>query len=105
MMGQQHGLGPLEVGVARQVGVARLLGPGQEDLLEGNDAGGHLAKGPLGVEPQVGGHLVVPAPAGVQLGAHVAGELRHAPLHGGVDVLVVRDKGQRARRQLPLDLV
>ena len=34
MVGQQDRLGPLQVGVARQVGVTRLLGPAEQHLLE-----------------------------------------------------------------------
>ena len=37
VVGQQHRLGPLQVGVAREVGVAGLVGPGEQDLLEGDD--------------------------------------------------------------------
>ena len=34
MVGQQYGLGPLEVGVAGQIGGVGLVGPGQQYLLE-----------------------------------------------------------------------
>ena len=43
----------------------------------------------LGVQPQVGGDLVVAAAPGVELGPDVAGQLGDPALDGGVDVLVV----------------
>ena len=57
---------------------------------------------PLGVEPQIGRHLVVAAPARVELRPDVAGELGHPPLDGGVDVLVVRSEGEGAAVELGL---
>ena len=55
---------------------------------------GHAGELPPGVQAQVGGHLVVAAPAGVQLGPDVAGELGDPPLDGGVDVLVAGREGE-----------
>ena len=47
-MGQQHRLGPLEVGVAGQVGVAGLLGPAQQHVLEVQHLAGHGPAGSAG---------------------------------------------------------
>ena len=104
-MGQRHGLGALQVRVPREVGVARLLGSSQQHLLQGQHPLGHLEQGPLRVEPEVGGDLVVAAPSRVQLGARRAGQLRDATLHRRVDVLVGRHEGERPVGQLDIDLV
>ena len=90
VVGQQHGLGPLQVRVAGEVGVAGRLGPGEQRPLEREHRRGHLGQRPLRVEPQVGGDLVVAAAAGVELAAGRAGQLGDAPLDRGVDVLVGR---------------
>ena len=55
----------------------------------------------LDVEPQVGGDLVVAAPARVQLGAGGTGQLGDPALDRGVDVLVGRLEHERARRAAP----
>ena len=58
-------------------------------------------RAPLGVEPQVGGHLVVAAPARVELGAGRTGQLGDPPLDRGVDVLVGRQELEGAARRAP----
>jgi hypothetical protein len=94
VVGQQHGLGPLEVGVAGQVDVAGLLGPVQQHRLEVEHGQGHVGERPLHVAAEGGGHLVVAAPAGVQLGTRCPGQLRDPALDGGVDVLVAALEGE-----------
>ncbi len=69
--------------------------------LQVEDALGHPSELAAGVEPQVGGHLVVAAAAGVELGPDVAGELGDPPLDGGVDVLVARGEDEDAPRRAP----
>ena len=59
----------------------------------------------LHVEPQAGGHLVVAAPPGVQLGADLAGELGDPSLDRGVDVLVGRLELERPVGELAVDAV
>ena len=100
VVGQKHGLGPLQVGVARQVDVLGGLGPLQQDLLQAVDPAGHHQQLPLGEEAQVGGDLVVAAPARVQAGADLAGDLGDPPLDGRVDVLVRGTEHQGAGGQL-----
>ena len=105
VVGQQHRLGPLKVGVTRKIDRARCTGPVQEDVLQVHDLRGQHAQLPLGVEAQIGGHLVVAAPAGVQPGPHISGDLGDPPLDGGVDVLVVGGEDEVRRVQLPFHLV
>ena len=100
VVGQEDGLGPLEVGVAGEVGVARLLGPVQQHALQSQNLPSHDAQLPAAEEAQRGDHLVVAAAPRVQLGSDRAGDLRGAPLDGGVDVLVVGSEAEGAGRQL-----
>ena len=100
-----HGLGPLHVGVAGEVDVlgVGLGGPPEEHLHQVEEAQrGRAAALPPDVEPEVEGHLVVAAATGVELGPGRPGELRHPALDGGVDVLVEREEGERARGELGL---
>jgi hypothetical protein len=99
-VGEEDRLGPLQVGVAGQVGLTGSGRPRQEDLLQVEHPAGDGEQLPLGVEAQVGGDLVVTAAAGVQAGADVAGDLGHPALHRRVDVLVARGEGEAARREL-----
>ena len=92
MVGQQHGLGPLEMGVAGQVGVTGLVGPVHQHLLEGEHVAGGDQQLALGEQAQVGGHLVVATASGVQLGPGRTGDLGDPALDHGVDVLVGRDE-------------
>ena len=109
-MGEQvvaelHRLGPLQVGVPGEVGIAGGIGAGEQHLLERQDRLGHLAQGALRVEPQVGGDLVVAAAAGVDLAAGGTGDLGDPPFDGGVDVLVGRAELEGAAGELLLHLV
>ncbi len=105
VVGEKHRLSPLEVGVAGQVGVARLLGPAKQHLLQGDDLADQAPELTLRIEPEVGDHLVVAASTGVQLGARIPGDLGDPALHRGVDVLVGGLEHERPRGQLVLHLV
>ena len=89
-MGEQHRLGALEMGVPGQVHIARLDGAIEQDDLQVGHGAGDVDELALRPQPQVGGHLIVAAARGVQLGAGRTGELGHPPLDRGVDVLVAR---------------
>jgi len=96
VVGQQDGLGPLQVRVARKIGLAHLVGPLGQDALEGEDAVHDHPQLPLGEQAQVSGHLVVATPTGVELGPRRTGDLGHPALDRGVDVLVRRLEGEAA---------
>ena len=103
VVGQQHRLGPLQVGVAGQVHVARLAGPLGQGVLERQHVLGDVDQRPAAPQAQRGRHLVVAAPAGVQLGPHVAGQLGHPALDRRVHVLVAGGEDEGAAGQLVLD--
>ena len=105
VMRKQHRLRPLEMRVARQVHVPCLTGAVQEDVLECHDIDGDGGERTSRPQAKVGGDLVVAAPSGVELGAHVTGKLGDAPLDGGVDILVVRCECERAGCELLADHV
>ena len=92
------------MGVTGQVGVARLLGVGQERALQTLDQLEHLVDRRTGPEPEIGGDLIIATTAGVHLGA---GGLKFSDstLDGSVDVLVVDLEVERARLDLVLDRV
>ena len=104
-MGQQHGLRPLQVGVARKVDASGGLGSFEEHVLQGKDAVHDVAQLALAPQPQIGGHLVVAAPAGVQLGPRVARQLGDPALDRGMDVLVARDEREGRGGEFLVDRV
>ena len=81
------GLGVLHVGEARQDGLAVILG----DILQGGDEPVDRIHGVECRIPEihleVGGHLVVPAPAGVQFASGGTDDIGEFHLDVGVDVL------------------
>ena len=88
-MGEEDGLGALEVGVAGNGRGDLALGEVEQGALEGAE----LADAPGGfgarVEAEVGGDLVVAGSPRVELGADVGGALRDEALDEGVDILVL----------------
>ncbi len=97
VVGEEHGLGVLEVGAARHRGVRVGLGEADQGVLEVE----HQAADGLRVVPQVhpeeGGDLVVAGASGPQLAAEVGAEaLQQAAFQGGVDVLVGDGAGEGA---------
>ncbi len=99
VMSEEHGLRALHVRVAGQVRVAGGDRPIEEHLLQPDDPrrdGPELALAP---EPQRGRHLVVSAPARVELPARGAGDLGDPSFDRGVDVLVRRCEVERSTRR------
>ena len=94
VVGEQHRLRPLQVGVAGEVHTLGLERPCEQGLLEAEEAHGDGHQLTFAPQSQIGGHLVVAAAGGVQLPAGRPGEFGDAALDGGVDVLV----GLRRRR-------
>ncbi len=105
MVGEEYRLGPLQVGVAGhddpgvEVGQAH---PGQAQVGEIIDEALHLLRQ---VEAHVQGHLVVPAPGGVEFLAHLARPGGEPGLDGHVDVFQGRVELELAGLDLPADLV
>ena len=99
MVGEVHGLGALEVGIARHRPVQVLLGSvGQRRHQRGDPLGG-----PERVRAHehrdVGGDLVVARARRVQLAARRPGQLGHPALDRRVDVLVVGLERKAAARR------
>ena len=86
IVGGQHRLGPLHVGVAGQDHVGVGVATAHERPLQGQPAGVDLVDRLADPEPQIGGHLVVAAAGRVQLAAHVADAVDQRPLDVHVDV-------------------
>ncbi len=105
VMGQEHRLRPLQVGVPGQVDVGGLAGTLGQDVLEGHHLADQADQGTPAPQAQVGGDLVVAAAPGVELGADFAGQLGDPALDGRVDVLVARLEDEDAGGDLLLDQV
>ena len=87
MVGEQDGLRPLRVRVARHHSVEMLLSPGNQRRLEDSERLEQLSTGGPDIEPQVQGDLVIAAPARMQLSPQRAELLPQALLDRHVDVL------------------
>ena len=88
VMSEQHGLRALHVRVAGEVRVARVRRPIEEHLLQRQDARRDDPQLALAPQPQRCRHLVVSAPARVELAARRARDLGDPAFDRGVDVLV-----------------
>ena len=88
MVGQQDRLGLLQVRVTGEISLAHLVGSGGQRVLECRHEASQVCQFPQCPQPEVGGHLVVPTPPGVQPGAGITGQFGDPPLYGRVDVLV-----------------
>ena len=102
VVGQQHRLRPLHVGVPGQVDAVGLPRPLGQRVLQRHDLLGHGDERAATPQAQRRGHLVVAAAPGVQLGPDVAHQLRDPSFDGGVDVLVTGGEDELARGELLL---
>ena len=103
VVGEQYRLGPLQVGVAGHDDVpvpVRQTHPGQAQVGEIMDEALHLLRQ---IEAHVQGHLVVPAPGGVELLAHLAEPGGEPGLDGHVDVFQGRVELELFGLDLPAD--
>ena len=97
MVREEHRLGVLQVGVARQDDVEVLLGLSDERLAQRRVRGHEVGRALLGVQARIGGHLVVARAARVQPRARVPDASRQLRLDGHVHVLaLLHIKGKRA---------
>ena len=87
LLGEEDGLGPLQVGIAGDDGVRILLRLVGNDGKELTELAPHLPALLPEPEAEVQGHLVVAAPGSVELFPHVPQPLGEDLLHEHVDVL------------------
>ncbi len=105
MVRQVHRLRALQMRVSGQRPVEMRLGDVDQHAAQGVQSLDH----PFGRCPrehgEVGDHLVVARPRGMELAARRPDDLRHAALHRHVDVLVVAAERERPVAELGLDRV
>jgi len=94
VVAEGHGLGGLQVGEARHEGVGMLLGAVQQGGLEALQLGERPVAGVADPEPEVHGHLVVPAARRVQAPRRRTDQLAQPGLHIHVDVLELVPEGE-----------
>ena len=73
---------PLQRAVSYTHLVGRIEGALGQGVLQPHDLPGHVDQGAPAPQAQIGGHLVVAATPGVQLGPDVAGQLGDPALDG-----------------------
>jgi hypothetical protein len=105
LMTERDGLGMLQVGEAGRVRRYMLRRLVEECALQVGDGQRDAPDLVAQVQPEVGGHLVVPAPTGAKLAAEVAKFADQRPLDGGVHILVGRVGNERPCEDLDGELV
>ncbi len=106
VVGEEDGLGVLEVGPAGHRDVRVGLGEADQRALEVGDQAADGAGVVAQVHPEERGDLVVPGPPGPELAAEVGAEaLQQSALQGGVDVLVGDGAGEGAVGDVGFELV
>ena len=99
----QHGLGPLEVGVAREDDLAMPLGRSQERPLKPDQGRVDPVQGIPRPQLDVRDDLIVAASGRVQLATHVPQLLDQGRLDVHVDVFALEDEREVSRLDLRLD--
>ena len=87
-MSEEHRLGTLQVGVAREIADLVGFGAGVQHVLQRHRLAGDRGQLTLAPQTKIGGDLIVAAPCGVQLGASGSGELGDPTFDRRVQVLV-----------------
>ncbi len=103
VVGEPHGLRALQMRVPRHQRVemlARAIYEGARQCPEGRCLGDAVLADP---QQRVRDDLIIAAAPGVQAATRIAGDLREASLHGGVDVLIPGREYERARLHLTRD--
>ncbi len=100
VVGEEHGLGPLQVGVAGHGRLAMLLGLGEESRLHGDERGVEVAEHVAEIEALVKRDLIVARASGMELAAHRAGDLDEAALDVHVDVFELAPEGEAPALEL-----
>ena len=103
VVGEEHGLGPLEVRVARHHGVRVSLGQPDELAAQRVDCRQYVADDFLHVQAHVDGDLVVARPRRVELPRRLADRLEQPPLDVHVDVFELGAPGELAGLDLFAD--
>ncbi len=103
-MREEHRLGVLQVGVAGHHNIKVLLSYVNQSTAKGIVALKKVLAKLLGVQANVGCHLIVARAAGVQAGARRANVAGQGTLDGHVDVLVVDVPGKLAALDLAGDV-
>ena len=93
-MGEEQGLGPLEVGVAGEQSLVFTLGEIEKGTLGGADFGEPVVDLFAGPETKIGRDLIVAAAAGVELLAEVADGLDEFEFNSRVDIFLSRAEGR-----------
>ncbi len=96
LMTEGDRLGVLQVGHPGGRGIDVLLGKHDQRMGQLGQPRGHLAGRVPQVEPQVGGDLIVAAPAGPQLSAQRSEPFEQTAFEGGVDILVLDGRAEPA---------
>ena len=105
MVGQQHGLGPLQVSVARDHHADVGLGQADEDALQLGQHAQDVVQRIAQVHAHVEGHLVVAAAAGVHLLGRLSHDFEQPRFDVHVDVLERVVEPETAALDFPSNLV
>src|SRR6476620_3140090 len=105
MVGEQHGLGSLQMRVSGHDHIDVSPRLSDERALKLGDLAGQRRQGLPEVETQIRGDLIVPAASRVELAAYGADQFREAPLDCHMNVFVMRRKDKSIRIQFAPDSV
>ena len=102
-MRKQNRLGPLKVGVPREVRVAGSYRPPEQNILKTVNSAGELQELTFGEKPQVRRTLIISASTGVESTAGGTGQFGQTTLDRRVDVFVTFVERKRAFAEFHFD--